>query len=316
MRNAATDPRNLSKLSSSEPCNVGKILSRRVANGAFALRIESMRTCLKLAVGASLIGACITAAFAQTPVVASGGILNAASFATNQGVAPGSLVSIFGTNLASRLAQADSIPLSTSLGNVSVTIGNIPAPLLFVYHNSVNGDQINAQVPFEIPDGNAQVVVILGGNASAPVSVSVISEAPGIFTVASGVGQAIAYGNSDGQIAAPPGSIPGLTTHPAAIGDPTTLVILATGLGAVNPPVTTGSAVTDGQIHPTVVNPTVLVGGVPAQLVFSGIQPQFPGVYQLNIIIAPGTPTGDAVPLQLVMNGITTTDKATIAVTN
>jgi uncharacterized protein (TIGR03437 family) len=131
-----------------------------------------------------------------------------------------------------------------------------------------------------------------------------------------GVGQAIAYGNSDGQLAAPPGSVPGLTTHPAKIGDTSTLVILATGLGAVNPPVTTGSAVTDGLVHQTVVNPTVMVGGVEAQLIFSGIQPQFPGVYQLNIVIAPGTPTGDAIPLQLAMNGITTTDQVTIAVTN
>jgi uncharacterized protein (TIGR03437 family) len=59
-----------------------------------------------------------------------------------------------------------------------------------------------------------------------------------------------------------------------------------------------------------------MVGGVEAQLVFSGMQPQFPGVYQINIILAPGTPTGNAVPLQFVMNGITTTDQVTIAVTN
>jgi len=254
-------------------------------------------------------------AFAQTPVVASGGVLNAASFATSQGVAPGSLVSIFGTNLAASLAEADSIPLSTSLGNVAVTFNNIAAPLLFVSH-AASGDQINAQLPFAVPAGSAQVVVNNNGSVSAPMSFNVISAAPGIFAVNYGVGQAIAYGGTDGQIAAAPGSVPGLTTHPAKIGDPQTLEILATGLGAVNPPVTTGSAVTDGQIHYTVVNPTVLVGGVQAQLVFSGMQPQFPGVYQINIILAAGTPTGDSVPLQLVMNGITTTAQVTIAVTN
>jgi uncharacterized protein (TIGR03437 family) len=255
-------------------------------------------------------------AFCQTPVVAPGGVLNAASFATNQGVAPGSLVSVFGTNLAGGLAQADSIPLSTSLGNVTVMFNNIPAPLLFVNHDPVNGDQINAQLPYQVPTGSAQVVVNRGGNLSAPAALTVIPEAPGIFAVNYGVGQAIAYGNSDGQLAAAVGAIPGLTTHPAKIGDPTTLAILATGLGAVNPPVTTGNSVTDGQAHLTVVTPTVLVGGVAAQLVFSGVSPQFPGVYQINIIIAPGTPTGNAIPLQLVMNEITTTNKVTIAVTN
>lgn len=197
---------------------------------------------------ALLIPVCAATAFAQTPVVAPGGVLNAASFALNQGVAPGSLVSIFGTNLASSLALADSIPLSTSLGNVTVQFNNIPSPLLFVNHDPVNGDQINAQLPYAVATGNAQVVVNRGGTASAPANLNVISAAPGIFAVSFGVGQAIAYGNSDGQLAAPPGSVPGLTTHPAKIGDPTTLVILATGLGAVNPPVTTGSAVTDGLV--------------------------------------------------------------------
>jgi len=271
---------------------------------------------MKPVLTAILIFAGAVTAFAQTPVVASGGVLNAASFALNQGVAPGSLVSIFGTNLATSLAAADTIPLSLSLGNVSVTFDNIPAPMLFVNHDPVNGDQINAQLPYEVTPGNAQVVVTRGGNASAPSPLNVISAEPGIFAVNFGVGQAIAYGNSDGQLAAAPGAVAGLTTHPAAIGDPSTLAILATGLGAVSPPVTTGSAVTDGQIHRTVVNPTVMVGGVQAQLVFSGAQPQFPGVYQINIIIAPGTPTGDKIPLQIVMNGITTTDQVTIAVTN
>jgi len=271
---------------------------------------------MKSILTALLILACAATAFAQTPVVASGGVLNAASFATNQGVAPGSLVSIFGTNLATSLAQADSIPLSTSLGNVTVMFNNIPAPLLFVNHDPVNGDQINAQLPFAVGTGNAQVVVTRGSTVSAPVNLNVIPAAPGIFAVNFGVGQAIAYGGSDGQLAAAPGAVSGLTTHPAKIGDPQTLEILATGLGAVNPPVVTGSAVTDGQIHYTAVNPTVMVGGVEAQLIFSGMQPQFPGVYQINIILAPGTPTGNAVPLQLVMNGITTTDQVTIAVTN
>jgi len=271
---------------------------------------------MKSILTALLILICAVTGFAQTPTVAPGGVLNAASFATNQGVAPGSLVSIFGTNLASSLAQADSIPLSTSLGNVTVMFDNIPAPLLFVNHDPVNGDQINAQLPFAVGAGNAQVTVTRGSTVSAPVDLNVIPAAPGIFAVNFGVGQTIAYGGTDGQLAAVAGSISGLTTHPAKIGDPQTLEILATGLGAGTPPVTTGSAVTDGQIHYTAVKPTVMVGGVEAQLIFSGMQPQFPGVYQINIILASGTPTGDAVPLQFVMNGITTTDKVTIAVTN
>lgn len=255
-------------------------------------------------------------AYAQQPVIAAGGVLNAASNAKGVAVAPGSLVSIYGTALASSVANADTIPLSTKLGNVSVTFDNIAAPLTYVGNAP---QQVNAQVPWELQGKTStNVVVTNGGTASAPLSVPLTSAAPGIFSVGSGVGQAIAYGNSDGQLAAPVGIYAGagLTTHPAKIGDPTTLVILATGLGAVDPPVVTGSNVTDGQVHQCVSVPVVMIGGLQAKVLFAGMTPQFVGVYQVNIVIQPGTPTGDAVPLQLQINGITTTNLVTIAVSN
>lgn len=262
------------------------------------------------------IAASTTAVFAQTPAVVPGGVLNGASFSKGQAVAPGSLVAIFGTDLASSLAQADSIPLSTALAGVSVTFNNVAAPLQFVNHDPANGDQVNAQLPWNIQGNSAQVVVQRGSGVSAPQTFAVTPAAPGIFAVNFGVGQAIAYGNADGIVAAAPNAVPGLTTHPARIGDPNTLVILATGLGAVDPPVQTGNVPTDGQLHKAVVQPEVLVGGMPAQVMFAGLTSQFVGVYQINIIVAPGTPTGNAVPLQLRMNGITTTDQVTIAVSN
>jgi len=53
----------------------------------------------------------------------------------------------------------------------------------------------------------------------------------------------------------------------------------------------------------TVTKPTVTVGGVPATVIFSGLSPQFPSLYQLNLQLSPGTPTGDAVPIVIQMNG-------------
>ena len=276
------------------------------------------------------LGAAI--ASAQTPAIDPGRIYNSASFASGQPVAPGSLVSIFGSNFASGITQASTVPLSTTLANVTVTFNGTPAPLAGVFHTSdTASDQINLQVPWEVlptlppgSNGTAQVIVSRDGVASAPQTVSIAAAAPGIFAVTlsggqvvgTGVGQAIAYGNVDGQFAAPAGAITGLTTHPAKIGDPNTLAILATGLGPVTPAVQTGNDANDGQLHNTTTTPVVTVGGVPAQVVFSGMSPQFVGVYQLNIIIAAGTPTGDAIPLQIEMNGIKTTDQVTIAVTN
>jgi hypothetical protein len=219
---------------------------------------------------------------AQPPAVSSGGVINAANGLTP--VTPGSLVSIFGTNLAAGLAQADTIPLSTKLNNVSVTFNGIQAPLLFV-----SGGQINA--------------------ASAPQSLQVGPFSPGIFAI-NNIAVAI---NGDGSIAAPAGAIPGITTKPAKIGDPLGLVILCTGLGVVNPPGVDGAASLDA-LRTAVTTPTVLIGGKAATVVFAGMSPQFVGVNQINVGIPAGTPTGNSVSLQLSLGGVTTDPKVTIAV--
>jgi uncharacterized protein (TIGR03437 family) len=49
-------------------------------------------------------------------------------------------------------------------------------------------------------------------------------------------------------------------------------------------------------------------------LVFSGLSPQFPGINQLNVVISSGTPTGNAVTLQLQIDGTVSSNIGTIAV--
>ena len=252
------------------------------------------------------------AVHAQTPVVPSGSVVNGASFASGQAVAPGALVSIFGTNLASTTAQADTIPLSALMANVSVSFNGVPAPMLAVNHLS-SYDQINAQLPWNVLPGTAQVVVTNGAASSTPTSLQVVASAPGIFSIAgTGSGQARALNNSDGTFAAPAGSVPGFTTHPAKIGDPNGIAIFATGLGLGDQPVANGGIPTT--LTNVLAVPTVLVGNVPAQILFAGMSPQFVGLNQIYVVLAPGTPTGNAVPLQLQVGGIVTTSQLTIAV--
>jgi uncharacterized protein (TIGR03437 family) len=85
-------------------------------------------------------------------------------------------------------------------------------------------------------------------------------------------------------------------------------------LGAVDHPVANGGIPTSGVLSNVLTVPTVLVGNVPAQVLFAGMSPQFVGLNQINIVLAPGTPTGNAVPLQLQVGGIITTNQLTIAV--
>ena len=246
----------------------------------------------------------------QTPVLFDGGIVNGVTYAVGQPVAPGSIASIFGSDLAASLAQADTVPLSTSLADISVTMNDIPAPLFFV-----SSGQINVQVPWNVladgvDSGAATVVVTRSGTASVARSVQIAPVSPAIFTVMpNGVGNAIAI-NSDGTIAAPINAIPGVISHPARVGD--ALVLLATGLGAVSPKVANGANAMD-QLRNTVLTPVLLVGGQSAQILFSGLSPSFTGVNQINAVVPAGV-SGPAIPIQLQIGGITTSDQVTIAV--
>ncbi len=174
----------------------------------------------------------------------------------------------------------------------------------------MSGNQINAQVPWGIvatdPSSPAQLVVTTGAGASSPAPLGITASAPAIFEIS---GQALAA-NPDGTLAAPTGIIPGLSTRPAKIGD--TLAIFANGLGAVD------SAIADGAnsmdlTRNTVATPTVLIGGVAATVTFSGLAPSMVGINQINVTIPSGTPTGNAVLLQIQING-QTSNSTTIAV--
>src|SRR6202051_1685045 len=143
-------------------------------------------------------------ALAQAPSILDGGIVNGASFAAGQPVTGGALVSIFGNHLATQLASADTVPLSTQLGGVTVQFVNgnttLSAPLLFT--GPGNPDLINAQVPWSIVPPNStqtvNVVVSLNGVASAPKPVMVGPFSPGIFAVN---GRAVVVNNADGTLA-------------------------------------------------------------------------------------------------------------------
>jgi uncharacterized protein (TIGR03437 family) len=77
----------------------------------------------------------------------------------------------------------------------------------------------------------------------------------------------------------------------------------------------TGSlAPADGSVlYKTVQTPSVTVGGIPADVSFSGIAPGSAGQYQINLTIPAGIQPSDSVPLTVTMpDG--STDTVTIAV--
>jgi uncharacterized protein (TIGR03437 family) len=216
------------------------------------------------------------------PLISAGGVVNAASFSAK--VAPGSLFSIFGSDLATRREDAASVPLPTSLAGASVTVGGRPAPLVFV-----SAGQINAQVPFEAPMGaNVPVVVTVNGQATSPVNVNVTNAAPGVFQF--GEKRAVVQ-NSDNTVN---------TVENGAARD-SYVVVYMTGAGEVDNPVATGNAAASNPISRHKGNVTATINGTMTDIAFAGLTPQYIGLTQVNLKV-PGLGAG-TYPLVVSVNG-------------
>jgi uncharacterized protein (TIGR03437 family) len=240
-------------------------------------------------------------ALAQAPSVEPGGVVDAASFKSP--AVPGSLVSIFGSNLAAAPVPANVIPLPPTLGGVSVTFNGIAAPLLYV-----SPQQINAQLPWNVPTSGAVSVVVTNGMvASPPQAVQVAAFAPGLFTIG---GYAVAV-NPDGSLAAAVGAVAGFASHPATPGD--SLVLWGSGFGAVTPPATNGSNSLD-TLRNVVTPPTVTIGGVAATVTFAGLSPQFVGVYQINVTMPATQPAASAAAIEIEAGGVSSAVQTVLAV--
>ncbi len=241
------------------------------------------------------------------PRISAGGVVSAASFAAGDGLAPGSIVSVFGQSLAASQEAATGVPLPTELAGAGFSIGGQAAPVFFV-----SPGQANLQLPWEV-EGRARVDVIAraGDLLSAPVSASVAAFSPGVFTLdQSGSGQAaVLVAGSGATPAAPRGSYP--NARPARIGE--TLEIFAAGLGAVTNRPASGAPSPAAPLAQTVETPTVIVDVEPARVVFSGLAPGFVGLYQVNAELVGDFPSGDAVPLRLTIGGVES-NQTTIAI--
>jgi len=209
-------------------------------------------------------------------------VVNSASYAGP--AAPGAMVTVFGQNLASGVASATAVPLATSLAGATVLINGSPAPMLYA-----SSSQINFQMPLVGP-GTASMSVERDGSGSAPVGIVVAPSVPGIF----------AFGENQGVIQNEDYTLnnPG---NPARPGTP--IIIWATGQGDVTPSVPAGQAAPANPLSYTISAPTATIGGLPAQVLFSGLAPGFVGFWQINAIVPANAPAGDDIPVQVVING-------------
>jgi uncharacterized protein (TIGR03437 family) len=219
-------------------------------------------------------------------------VVSSASLSSDAPLAPGGLISIFGTGLSEGEASSGGGSLPTELGGTQVVIAGTPAPLF-----SVSPGRIQAVLPYEIGVNTRYQVLVQQGNkyvSSQPMAVA--SAQPAIFTADdSGKGQGLIYTvAADGsQTLAGPGA-------PAKPGD--SILIRCSGLGAVDPAVAAGTAAPEPASK--TVNPaTVSIGGQDAVVSFAGLLPGTTGTYQIQAKVPSGVSPGDQTPVVITIAG-------------
>ncbi len=230
-----------------------------------------------------------------------GAVVNAASL--SEQLAEGTLVSLFGANLAYGSSVSTALPLPVRLNAVEVRLNGTPVPLLFVGPGQIN---------FFLPLGVGRNVEIETSNvtaASAPLEIELREAAPAIFTLTQdGSGQAAALVAGTGLVA---GEFPGVAGRNARPGE--ILEVFCTGLGPVtNPPGLDEAALSD-PLARTQLTVTARIGSEVAEVLFSGLAPGFVGVYQVDVRIPDGIEPGDAVTIEFSV-GDQVSNQATIGV--
>ena len=227
-----------------------------------------------------------------TPLPTVTKVTNAASYAIGS-LSPGEIITLFANDPTHPIGPATPAGLtldstgkvSTTIGGVQVTVNGYNCPMIYA-----SASQVSAVVPYEIKQFvSATVLVKFLGQSSNGVVMNVATTVPGVFTLnASGTGPG-AILNSNASTNSP--------ANPATRGD--TVVVYLTGEGETSPSGVTGKVTTVASppqpLTPgPLLQPTVTIGGQPANWSFAGEAPGLvSGVLQLNVTVPTNIAAGD-----------------------
>ena len=210
-------------------------------------------------------------------------------------VAPGGLISIYGTGLSASSEGASQVPLPGTLGSTCVSVNNESLPLLYV-----SPTQINAQLPFDVT-GDGALIVRASGGMSVPFTFTVFPAAPAIFRsgaagALTGLATVLRAGDNYSLVTL---SNP---IHPKDI-----LVVFATGMGLTSPEPAAGDAAPSNPLALVTEAPIVTLGGAALDVLYAGLAPGEVGVYQVNAAVPWWAPQGMQLPLTITQGGQSTT---------
>lgn len=198
---------------------------------------------------------------------------NAASNLPNLPIAPGSLLSVFGSDLGPPNGASCGPDLTGNVpsvcGETRVFFDDAQAPVLFA-----NSNQINVQVPYALSNRAKTTLRVQATQQSiaAQMELPVAAAAPGLFTEPAGT-QVIGLNWRDATV----NSI----NSPVRRGDE--LIIYATGSGQTSPASSTG--VVCREATPSSLPITVTIDGKNAKILYAGCAPGTLGVTQVNLVV-------------------------------
>jgi uncharacterized protein (TIGR03437 family) len=201
------------------------------------------------------------------PLVAALSVVNALSLQTGP-VAPGEIVSIFGTGLGPESGVPGGIDPSGLLSNlvagVEVRFDKVPAPLFYVQN-----EQINVQVPYTVAgSANTHVEVRVQGRSAGVTDLPVAVAIPALLPV---IVNQDGSPNSD-SAPAPPGSV---------------LTLYATGEGLTDGANVAGQPAAIPLARP-LLPVAVTIAGIPVDVLFAGSAPGLVGMMQVNARVPGG----------------------------
>jgi uncharacterized protein (TIGR03437 family) len=245
------------------------------------------------------------------PSISSAGVVSASAFNPKAGVASGTWLEIFGSNLATVTrgwggSDFNGSNAPTALNGVSVSIDGKPA-----YVDYVSPSQVNVQVPDDPATGPVQLVVTNAAGPSNPITVQKTAIAPAVLAPSSfnvGGKQYVVAQFADGTFVGPANLISGVKFRPAKVGD--IVIVYGIGFGPVSPG--NASGLITSQSNSLQTKPNFRFGQTAATLMYDGLASGFVGLYQFNIQV-PNVSSGDQ-PLNVDVGGVSTNQSLFITV--
>ncbi len=215
-------------------------------------------------------------------------VQNAAGPTPEEVVAPGSIISIYGSKLAPHLQIGPTNPLMQTLLGTTVMVDGRILALLFV-----SPEQINAVLHPDTPEGKQTVVISRPGELDITTEIEVRRNAPGLFTRVFGERLFAMASHEDGSPVTP--------DSPARRGEVVT--IYGTGFGPYDKVAPYGFPLPESPEFLTVDKVEVFAGDQLLEPQFVGGAPGFAGTDIIRLPIGENLPAASTVELKVRVNG-------------